>query len=90
MLDLSHALDEQAVIELEAKGKDSLQIDRLADLVRNPATPASMSWRSWGWSAIPGIPVARCARAAGLSPRPGARIRRPRERPRDRPGPLMM
>ncbi len=55
MLDLSHELDEQAVIELEAEGKDSLQaLDRLADLVRHPAAPALDELAFFGLVGNPG------------------------------------
>ena len=93
MLDLSHELDERAVIELEAEGKGSLQaLDRLADLVRHPAAPALDELAFFGLVGNPGrYPSLAALEPAGLSPRlalesgPGHP-----ERPHPGQGPLIM
>ena len=93
MLDLSHELDEQAVIELEAEGKDSLQaLDRLADLVRHPAVPALDELAFFGLVGNPGrypsltaLDPRDCLRALALESGPGHP-----ERPQPGQGPPIM
>ena len=74
MLDLSHELGEEAVIELEAEGSGSVDaLDRLAELVRHPDAPTRDELAFFGLVGASGGDPAGYPSLAALDPRDGLR-----------------